>query len=330
MANTQVRVLWYRQCETAGWASFSDIQCEIIEDGFHGEKETVELDCCLVDLKHRVVLNKDEQAKQQSIKRVENMHGTNVVRHSRFSSYEALSTRSFRESDNNGDFRGFVWDWYEQQYKPNEPSLFDIVEKAASGLQVEGASCGKVCEAKWLAHQLLQVKSKKAETVGKLCVALYTRECFLYGAINTALRNDNRAKMDTLGPFCYLLKYVGLLALYPEYIYERVVYRSMSLDEEHIRQYRNAVADPERKRWLAFSSTTKNRQVAEHFHGNALFVIQLPTNEYSFGIDISAFSNFPEEEEVLLPTQICFRVEKVEFDETRRIHIIYLNMKVYS
>ena len=43
-------------------------------------------------------------------------------------------------------------------------------------------------------------------------------------------------------------------------------------------------------------------------------------------MDISSYSIFSDEEEVLLPMQICFKVENVEFNDEKSQTVIYLNM----
>ena len=81
---------------------------------------------------------------------------------------------------------------------------------------------------------------------------------------------------------------------------------------------------------IAFSSTTKDSAVALHFSGNTLFIIRLPINEFSFGINISSYSKISTEKEVFLPTQICFHVERVEHNPNKHTHLIYLNMNVFN
>ena len=131
---------------------------------------------------------------------------------------------------------------------------------------------------------------------------MYTENSFLYRTINQVLRVDDKTKLETLVPYCYLLKYVAVLALYPDHLYEKIVYRSAMLSEDEINQYKNAINYSNPKQWLGFSSTTKDSAVALHFGGNTLFIIRFPINEFSFGIDISSYSRILEEEEVLLPT----------------------------
>ncbi|CAF1616628.1 unnamed protein product [Didymodactylos carnosus] len=104
--------------------------------------------------------------------------------------------------------------------------------------------------------------------------------------------------------------------------YKGLVYRGVLLDPHQIESYKNAVGKGS-KEWLNFSSASKNRALAE-IYGNTLFVINIPSK--SQPIDISSVSNFPEEEEVLLPASTSFQIEKVEYDENAKKHYIYLRV----
>lgn len=176
--------------------------------------------------------------------------------------------------------------------------------------------------------------SKEADELGtmtKCCIELYTDDSFLYRIINQTLRDNDKTKLDTLGPFSYLLKYVALLALYPNHLYERIVHRNVVFEDDHINECKNAINDENPKQWLAFSSTTKSRVMAEFFGGNTLFIIQLPINEFSFGIDISSYSlYFLRKKKYCCQLKSVSKYKRVKYDENKRKHLIYLNMNVLS
>lgn len=103
------------------------------------------------------------------------------------------------------------------------------------------------------------------------------------------------------------------------------LYRGELLNENMKECYRQAVGTL--KSWLAFTSTSKNRQLAEVF-GDTLFIITFDKNEgFSITRDISGVSQFPMEEEVLLRSGVIFMVEKIEIDHTNAKCIIYLNVR---
>jgi hypothetical protein len=57
-----------------------------------------------------------------------------------------------------------------------------------------------------LANRLESVKNKSEKEILECAVYIYTMETFLYTLINASLRNEDWSKIDTLGPFCFLLQ----------------------------------------------------------------------------------------------------------------------------
>jgi hypothetical protein len=188
----------------------------------------------------------------------------------RFCSHEPLTYRSFSDMDNQGNFRGFAWKWYEKNCIPTEQSLSNIVQRAADGIKVEGEILSESSAAEQLAHDLLEVKDSARKIIGVRCIKIYTQQICLYKSVNDALRADDQSKLETYGPFCYLLNYASLFCLNEDHLYEGVVYRGMNLAEREIEQYRNAVNDSQPKQWLGFTSTTKNYEVTKLFAGDTI------------------------------------------------------------
>merc|ERR1719362_2866172 len=121
-------------------------------------------------------------------------------------------------------------------------------------------------------------------------IQLYTQHCCLYPLLNSALRDHAHAgNLKAFLPYLkLLLKSLNKLPLV------RVqVYRGMSGDlHEEYNQLQGKVF-----RWWAFSSTTTQESQAKAFLGagdRTLFSID------AFGVDISQFSAFQKESEVLL------------------------------
>ncbi|CAF4464799.1 unnamed protein product [Didymodactylos carnosus] len=77
-----------------------------------------------------------------------------------------------------------------------------------------------------------------------------------------------------------------------------------------------------KKCWFGFTSTSKNRRKAQDF-GNTLFIIDI---SFVSGLDISQYSNFPQEEEVLFPAGTKFQINHVEYDEQQNKHNIYIKL----
>ncbi len=124
-------------------------------------------------------------------------------------------------------------------------------------------------------------------------IMLYTQETCLYRLLNAALRDH--CNPHRLTPFLPYLKLL-LTALYKLPLVEAKVYRGVKLDLHDA--YDTLVG--KRFTWWAFSSTTPNRKalLCPTFLGSSgprtLFCID------AIGVDISQFSAFPMEMEILL------------------------------
>lgn len=165
-----------------------------------------------------------------------------------------------------------------------------------------------------------QLKScdKSREELARCATRLYSAESFLYKLVNSTLRSNDMSKVDTLGPFCCLL-YQHLSDNRSRN--DHTLYRGVTLTEEMIEEYKQNIG--EEIRWSAFTSTTKDCQVAEQF-GNTLFIIAVKSSDYNWLSDISHLSNYPYEQEVLLDTQRRFKVDKIEHDPTNGKYLIYM------
>lgn len=151
------------------------------------------------------------------------------------------------------------------------------------------------------------------------CAArLYTAESFLYRLVNTALMNNDMSKIDTLGPFCYLLYFRLRLDRKRE---DQTLYRGATLSMTMIDEYKQAVGKT--IIWLGFTSTSKDRRVAEMYAGNALFII-LAKDTWHPQNDISKLSYYPDEREVLLSPFYSCIIDKIEFESNSKKYLIYM------
>ena len=158
--------------------------------------------------------------------------------------------------------------------------------------------------------------------VKKCATHLYSVESFLYNLVNSTLRNNDLSKLDTLGPFCYLLsRYLPFKC--PSGYFDYTVFRGTSLSKEMIEEYRAAIG--RRILWPAFTSTTKDRQVAELFSDNALFIIEVNGIHSQGARDISSISKYPQEQEVLFCAGQSFILSKIECDSKNEKYLIYMS-----
>ncbi|CAF0952326.1 unnamed protein product [Didymodactylos carnosus] len=214
----------------------------------------------------------------------------------------------------------FIKEWMKRY--PNI-SVQDQTEQAARGILYEAELLNQQFEGDWFSKQLQQVKDKDRTDILKCCISLYTTEGFLYKLINKTLRDNDMSKLDTLGAYCDFLYQCDASRAFSMNSYTGLVYRGAHLDSHMISNYQEAVGTE--KAWDAFTSTSKNRTKAERF-GNTLFIINIKNSKYVRGLDISPYSKYPTEEEVLISAARIFHIDKIDYDDTTMKHYIYLTI----
>ncbi|CAF1590079.1 unnamed protein product [Didymodactylos carnosus] len=110
------------------------------------------------------------------------------VRKERFFLPEKLCNKAFHD-----------WNWTVAEFihKWKKDNISEQLEKTAEGILIEGNKTGEYKDAQWLAEQLRSAKGKSEDEIYKLCISLYTYECFLYKLINQTLRDDDYSKIQT-------------------------------------------------------------------------------------------------------------------------------------
>ncbi|CAF3928368.1 unnamed protein product [Rotaria sp. Silwood1] len=294
------------------WTKYSDIDNEIIENAYQNHQKHVELDSYLIDLEHNVQKKKSNHNKQRPIRRIliEKDHN---LRNERFFIPPKL-TKTF--SSYSAFHSNFIQEWTTRNFNIMH-DMKKIVQNAADGIIHEGHLLGQDNQAKWLGNTLLQFKNSTEKEINKCCVRLYTHESFLYILLNKTLREDDMSKVDTLGPFAYLLHMSS--SNLKEHLYQGIVYRGAKLETDMINDYKKALNDGCRS-WNGFTSTSRNRQYAGKF-GNVLFIIDILHS--GTAIDVSSLSEFSNEEEVLINAGWNFSINSIEFDHDGKqiIHI---------
>ncbi|CAF1001047.1 unnamed protein product [Rotaria sordida] len=294
------------------WTKYSDIENEIIEKAYQNHQNYVELDLYWIDLEHKVQKKKSNYNKQRPIKRIL-IENENNLREERFFIPPKLSKTFSSYSIHHSDF---INEWIKRNFHIIH-DIKKIVQNAIDGIIHEGHLLEQDNEAKWLGNKLIQFENSTQEEINECCVHLYTRESFLYKLLNKTLREDDISKVDTLGPFAYLL-YESSSNL-KKHLYQGVVYRGAKLESDMIDDYKKALNDGCRS-WSGFTSTSRNRRKAEKF-GNILFIIDILRSNTA--IDVSSLSEYPSEQEVLIGAGWNFSINNIEFDHNGK-QIIYI------
>jgi hypothetical protein len=352
---SKVRILWHWQSndnpwsldEKPDWKPYSDVQNEFIEQAYQEKCKTVKLENHIIDFDKNLQINQRDDTKQRPIKRLNVEGNDDYLREARFFSFPQKAVKTFVEGQ--GMASPFLGDWlklgfadFDGPYAHRPPDecgkvLQILIPLTVNGILQEGQKIGQGFEAKIIAGRLEEIKSrlvisshdsfhKTMQEMKEQCVKFYTAESFLYRLVNMTLREDDRSKVQTLGPFVYFLStfihsgYSQLDQIGMKF--EGTVYRGAQLDEKMVNEYKSAIG--EERKWLGYSSTSKNRRLAETF-GNTLFIIKIIKVRQNTNWDVSSLSVYPNEEEVLLTAGVSFVIDKVECNDGK--YLIYLTIK---
>lgn len=246
----------------------------------------------------------------------------------------------------------FIADWLLMFADGNLKVKFDKIFPAlVDGIRTEGY----LHEApektiKWLIQTLEEVRHsvqkknefKRIKHLSKCCAKLYTKNCFLFRLVNITLREDDRTKLKTLGPYCYLVyNYIGGYTHDSLSMRHRLhqqfhrtqsssvfVYRGDSIPEKKLDEYQKAAEQRHKYfRWLSFVSTSCKRNVGEFFATNVLYIIELKGAESNDQFANLCDNTFmPDEEEVLLRPGVRFRIESVTFDSEKNWQVVRIKI----
>jgi hypothetical protein len=296
------------------WTKYRDIEMQIIEEAYQKGKSEVLLDKYRINLKSLMQFNRADSSKQRPVRRQLGSKRQECLREERFCSPPPLaSAPSYGKLQ---EWCPFLTEWLKSS--AGKKALMDFssaIDACIDGImkEAERHQSNSKTEAQWMIEQLQACKTKPRREVSKDCIHLYTRESFLYHVLNIALRDADYSKLDTLGPLCFLIRdhsrtckqFIG------------TVYRGAHLSFAAIQSYKQAIGTW--RTWPSYTSTSKNRNMAE-IRGNMLFIIEITNTKLSAprAYDVENFSQFPTEEEVLLPAGISFQIVSVEQDPQQK------------
>ncbi|UJR19698.1 hypothetical protein I4U23_022832 [Adineta vaga] len=297
------------------------------------------LDDYHIDIKNMVQISNNSLNKQRPVKRMDDKNGELRLRPERFMPNPIFPAAPFLDEldHRGGSFLRKVMVYLEVtdvSFPLRQSGIRRKVVEAAvdDGLIVEGKKMGQQKIGEWLAGQLREVTTGTEKEVGACCARLYCMQSFLFEKLNEVMRlvgdqqhvNFVKSKVSTHGPFALLLWRVA------EYDRKQpkfsTIYRGANLSDNLIDQYREKCVGTtpytSDKTFIfpAYTSTTLNRDKAEQY-GNVLFII---VNGRSSGWDMTPYSLFYYEEEVLLRPYFRFNIVSCEFDDTKDKWIIHL------
>ncbi|CAF0870463.1 unnamed protein product [Adineta ricciae] len=327
-------ILWYytsntntcSQSESATalpseWILYRDIEIDMIEEAYQKGMPHLLLDRYRIDLATYTHVVLDTSDEHRVTKREVVANRITGLRSNRFGSLPGITSTSI-PTPTYGAYSTwcpFLTAWLNTS--AGKRILFQFsscIEICAEGIIEEAKThSNKVTiEAAYMAKKIQECLNKPRVEVSKTAIGLYTKDSFLYFALNKAVREYDLSKLFTLGPLCFLINDYASVA--EEFV--GIVYRGVQLTNADIQEYRQAIGTW--KTWPAYTSTSKNRTLAEAY-GNTLFVIEIIHCPLSAprNFDIAEFSSFPEEEEVLLLAGCSFQVVHVHYDLRQKLII---------
>lgn len=293
------------------WTKYRDIEIDIIEEAYQEGRPYALLDRYRIDLINWIQIRLDNNEKQRPIKRETGQNRRKSLRENRFYCKPSMITNgplvlSYGTFDS---WCPFLRAWFETPKGIRAWFQLDsCIEAGAHGIIEEARIHNSFsnAEAAYVAEKLRQCTGRSRRQASEFCVYLYTKDSFLYDVLNTALRKSDISKVDTLGPIAFLISNYSHAC--NEFV--GTVYRGVELVPSEIEAYKEAVGTW--KSWPAYTSTSKNRRLAE-LYGSALFVIEISDIKLTppRALDISNLSHYPCEDEVLLLPGTSFRVLEV-------------------
>lgn len=324
--------IWYWQSNTnpfskteeKQWTRFSDIENEFIEAAHLEKDDKVSLHTnYYINLKRMLQVSKHDKNKQRPIKREK----VRTVREQRFTIDHQFISSQKSLAGAPGEKPKFINEWIRRNnidsHYLKEENAEEIVLEAAKGIEEEGKLRGKEEEGIGLSKLLRASKQCSLLALSQTCVHIYSMESFLYIVVNQCLRLDDMSKISILGPFCFLL-YNSLWLLRSSG--EITLYRSIQMNEDILEGFKANIG--KQQSWKAFTSTSSDRMVAENFGASILFIIsvvQIPFKP-AYWTDISKYSSYPSEREVLLPIAVTYMINKVEYDHETKKHVIHVTI----
>lgn len=346
---------------TIMWKPYSETISAIIEHAHERELSEIDIDDDYrIDLKYHIQYHINTGNERRRIRRRRcclpfpdstNEDEKKSLRRERFSSPLEVVVSCSCTADTTYYGSPFVYTWLMMYTKGTMNVQFDdIFPTLVNGLIIEGQNdpinqIADILTAVMKIERDTQGKNSKAriQALQNCCAKLYTKNCYIYRVVNTALRDNDETKLYTVGPFCYLL--FNSIGQCPENnssrlksfrrIFHRSKLQSITLyrgdhnSRSKLEEYQRAVGDKSKRfKWLSFVSTSFDQSVAESFAGDVLYIIQIRSylsNEDQL-TNLAPMSHYEGEKEILLLPGVQFQVTKVEYDHEKRRHLVHIKI----
>lgn len=196
--------------------------------------------------------------------------------------------------------------------EPNPYSIGDNVKDFENLREVIYESLAK---SNYIMYSEMIRLAKNEIELNSMIISQYTDESQLYREVNLLLRDGHEGKDIGNEPLVpWILQLNAAIRCQDEYIQSS--YRGANLTAEELNKYK--VGDM--FIWSPFTSASKAK--SKCLGGNVIFEFKPISSISEYGKraprDISKYSYFPEEEEVLFPICCCFRITSIQSIENNR------------
>ncbi|CAF1147569.1 unnamed protein product [Didymodactylos carnosus] len=332
--------------EAEKWTPYPESISNLIERGYKEQKSEVIIDRYhKIDIGRRLQIDSDDLNKQRPIRRCSKNEITDdeiAYRRERFTFFHPIRRSIIDDTPYFGS--RFITDWLISFTNGTlKITASSILNALIDGITFEGRILGHFSDVQHLVAEIKKEDNyKKMSKLQQCCARLYTKPCFLFKIVNETLRDNDRTKLTTLGPFCYLVyNYIGIrhnkypsirnrlkqLMKVKTHTTSIVVYRGETLPLDSIETYRQAVGKGYYYKWSSFVSTSKSLEVAEFFGTNVLYIIEIercPSNDQY--VDLSRIAYMQDEEEILLRPGVRFKIESAAYDSTFERYLFHIQI----
>jgi len=196
-------------------------------------------------------------------------------------------------------------------------------------LENEKYSATQLTEIQTLIDNFCRLIVLTPDEIAQGCFDIYARDILFCHYLQRFLGEQDDSQVLKYGSFVRLL-YFSFHRSWTQEIHGIEVYRGGNLTQNTITSYKTAREHGTTFRWVSFTSTTRNLEFVKTFDTNTIFIIRLNKiyEDDKKAIDISPFSDYPNEEEILLKPGVEFTVGKVIENEDDRKFYIHLNAYV--
>eukprot|EP01084_Bolivina_argentea_P289790 497683_1 len=170
-----------------------------------------------------------------------------------------------------------------------------------------------------LKHKFDRIKYDQ-KRIGEICVRLWTFPGELYKDINDALYTDNKNKIIKYLP---IIRGINLVLVKPTNK-QMITYRGSKMTDTQFERYKIGFIF----RCPAIGATSTSKTKARSFKSKYMIKFIIPRNCWN-AANISKYSQFPNEKEILLPSYTAFKVLNIDINR-KQIMVQVLDNKIIS